>query len=279
MTDHNHHHPAGGHEHGNHHGDGLAELLDLDAQVLGSYLDAATTWAAELAPAAATIVDLGAGSGAGTLALAHRFPEAAVVSVDKSPDMLGRTLEAARRQGLSGRVRTVEADLDASLPPIAGADLVWASSSLHELADPDHAMREVFAALRPGGVLLVIEMDGLPRFLPDHLHAGLESRLHAALARQGWNSHPDWRPGLELAGFAAVEQRAFPATGSPTPEAESRYARAFLGRIGPALAGIASAEDLYALNRLLDDDGPDSPLRSPELEVRGSRTAWAARKA
>lgn len=275
MTEHGHHHHPG---HAHQHEGNLAEVLDLDAQVLGSYLDGATAWAAELAPAAETIVDVGAGSGAGTLALAGRFPRAEVVALDKSADMLARTLNAARAQGLAGRVRAVEADLNQSWPAIGGADLIWASSSLHELADPQRTMRDMFAALQPGGLLVVVEMDGLPRFLPDNFHDGLESRLHALLARQGWNSHPDWRPGLEKAGFAEVEQRAFPTVGRSTPDLASRYALAFVGRMAPALDGVADAGDLAVLRSLLADGGKDTPLVGPDLVVRGSRTAWAARK-
>ncbi|PYI64933.1 SAM-dependent methyltransferase [Arthrobacter livingstonensis] len=285
MTEHAHHHHAG-----HSHDVGLAELLTLDAQVLGSYVDAATQWASQLAPTTpGTIVDVGAGSGAGTLALARRFPQAELVAVDKSAGMLSHTLEAARGAGVSARLRTVEADLDAAWPGIGAADLIWAASSLHELADPERTMADMFAALNPGGLLVVIEMDGLPRFLPDDfpqggtadggsLRPGLESRLHAALAQKDWNPHPDWQPGLVRAGFALVEQRNFPTAAGPTPELAARYARTFLGRIRPALEGIADPGDLAALDVLLSA-GPGALLNTAALEVRGSRTAWAARKA
>jgi ubiquinone/menaquinone biosynthesis C-methylase UbiE len=273
---HTHGHPDAGHNH--HHGDGLADMLDLDAQVLGDYLDSVTAWAAGMSPSPATIVDVGAGTGVGTVALAARFPDAEIIAVDKSAVMLARTLEASQRPGVEGRVCTLEADLDMAWPAISGADLIWASSSLHELAAPEQAMRHMYAALKPGGLLLVVEMDGLPRFLSDDFHGGLESRLHAALDRQGWNSHPDWQAGLERAGFAAVERRAFPSLAQPTPELASRFARTFLGRVGPALEGIAAPSDLEALRELLDDDSPESVLNRGGLEIRGSRTAWAAIK-
>ncbi|MGA7207155.1 MAG: class I SAM-dependent methyltransferase [Specibacter sp.] len=275
MTDHAHHHHMAGHSH--QHGDGLAEMLNLDAIILGTYLDEATAWAAGLAPAEpATILDVGAGSGAGTLALAKRFPDAHIVAIDMSPDMLAHTRQAAHGQGLDGRLATVEANLDEAWPEIASADLIWAASSLHELADPESSMRDMFAALNPGGLLVVVEMDALPRFLTDT--TGLESRLHAALALQGWNAHPDWRPGLEKAGFDVVEQRSFPTTARSTPEPTARYAQLFLGRIRQGLDGIAAAEDLAALDRLLTHDGPESLANRTDLQVRGSRTAWAARK-
>ncbi|WP_113717941.1 methyltransferase [Arthrobacter dokdonensis] len=276
MTDHaTHQHPA---PHTHQHDAGLPALLDLDAQVLGDYLDGAAAWSAGLVHRAGTIVDIGSGTGAGTVALARRFPAAELLAVDRSPDMVARTLGAARSAGVAGRVRAVEADLDRAWPALGGVDLIWASSSLHELADPQRAMRDIFAALNPGGLAVVVEMDGLPRFLPDSFHGGLEPRLHALLARRGWNAHPDWQPGLERAGFADVQRRAFPTEGRPAPELAARYARAFLARMGPALEGVAAAGDLAALRRVLADRGTDSPLGGPGTVVRGGRTAWAARK-
>lgn len=287
MTAHGHHH---GHSHGDHAGHGhshtsdaeLAETLDLDALILGSYLEEATAWAAEMSLAPATIIDVGAGSGAGTLALARRFPAAAVTALDRSAGMLAQTMAAAQANGVGERVTTLEADLNEAWPASASADLMWASSSLHELADPERTMVDMFAGLNPGGLLVVIEMDSLPSFLPESLpeggsiESGLEARLHEALATSGWNQYPDWTAGLERAGFA-VDRCHFPTEGSTTPELAARYARTFLRRMASALAGTASTADLASLEILLGD-GPESLERRGDLVVRGHRTAWAARK-
>lgn len=283
-------HGSAGHSHDQHNeghthpsGAELAETLDLDARILGSYLEEATAWAGDLAvKAPASIIDVGAGSGVGTLALARRFPNAHITALDKSAAMLAATLEAIAAQGLDGRVAGLQADLDEAWPASATADLMWASSSLHELTDPERAMAEMFEALNPGGLLIIVEMDSLPSFLPETPPAGsavvpgLEPRLHATLSSNGWNQYPEWTAGLERAGFA-VERRHFPTTGSTTPELAARYARTFLGRMGKALAGTAAPADLASLELLLGD-GPESLERRGDLEVRGHRTGWAARK-
>ena len=299
MTEHAQHHglSRAGHSHGStghshdQHGEGhahpsgaeLAETLDLDARILGSYLEEAAAWAAGLsAREPGSIIDVGAGSGVGTLALAGRFPNAHITALDKSATMLAATLEAAEAQGLDGRVAGLQADLDEAWPASATADLMWASSSLHELTNPERAMAEMFEALNPGGLLIIVEMDSLPSFLPDALPAGsavepgLEARLHATLASNGWNQYPEWTAGLERAGFA-VERRHFPTMGSSTPELAARYARTFLGRMRNALTGTAAPADLASLELLLGD-GPESLERRADLEVRGHRTGWAARK-
>lgn len=57
-----------------------------------------------------------------------------------------------------------------------------------------------------------------------------------------------------------------------------RYALSSLRRIRGGVASALTAEDLTALDRLLDTDGPHSVLRRTDLGVRTERTVWAARR-
>jgi len=259
----------------------MADVLDLDAEVFGPYLDELTGWVAGHVPGdPRTIADAGAGTGVGTVALARRFEHARLVAIDRSPVVLDRLGAAALRQGLTDRLRVVAADLDAAWPPIGPVDLVWASSSLHHVEHPDRLLGDLRAALGPDGLVVVVEMDGLPRFLPDDVgvgRPGLEARCHEVAARAGWNAHPDWRPHLERAGFEVVGQRGFPVEVDPAPRAAARYARTLLGALRSAHGDRLAADDRDALDRLLADDAPESLSRRGDLAVRGSRTAWAAR--
>lgn len=276
MTHHDHH---AGAPH-DHHGEGLAELLDLDAEALGSYLDDVTGWVAQYAPDAPhLVVDIGAGTGTGSMALARRFPGASVVAVDASASMLERVQAAARAQGLDDRVRTVQADLDIRWPDLTGIDIAWASSSVHEVADPDRLFRDVFAALNPGGVLAITEMEAQPSFLAgDSAHAGLESRLHDAMAQAGWNAHQEWRPGLEAAGFEIAAQHRFTIDVSAHAPATLRYALAYLNHVRSALKDQLTADDIAALDHLLADDNLETLLRSTDAPTQVARLAWAARR-
>ena len=67
----------------------------------------------------ALVVDLGCGPGELTLGLASRWPDARVVGVDSSPQMLARAAE----QDPEGRVEWVEADVATWQPP-TGVDVV-----------------------------------------------------------------------------------------------------------------------------------------------------------
>jgi len=266
----------------------MAELLDLDAEVLHSYLSGVTAWIRELAAdqPGRRILDLGCGTGTGAFALLECFGDAEVTALDLSAALLHRLRDRARELGLADRVRAVQADLDAAWPAIDAVDLVWASSSLHHMADPDRVLTEVFAALHPGGLLAVIEMDSFPRFLPDDLgfgRPGLEARCHAVLAEERAAELPylgsDWGPRLSQAGFTIEAERPFVIELTPPlPVSAGRYAQASLRRIRSSLDGRMSADDLATLDTLIDSDGPDGLLRRDDLSVRTTRIVWVARR-
>ena len=274
--------------HHDHHGDSasIAQLLDLDAEVLHNYLFDATNWVRALLGSSPRkhIIDVGAGTGTGTLALASRFPRARVLAVDLSAQMLARISEKAALWGVAERVTTAQFDLTAPWPVGTPADLIWAASVLHEMPDPKIALNNAFQALAPGGLLVVIEMDGPPRFLPDDIGfgtPGFEHRVHAALAstRRAGQDHPDWTGPLDAAGFHSGEKRTFVIDlPSPQPAATGRYATAYLGRIAPALTSLLSENDRATLAILLDDTDPRSLARRSDLTVRATRTAWAVRR-
>jgi ubiquinone/menaquinone biosynthesis C-methylase UbiE len=266
----------------------LAEILDLDAEVLHSYLSEVTAWVHKLAGDLPhrRILDLGSGTGTGALALAQRFEGADVIALDISAQLLDRLRDKSRDLGVADRIRTVQADLDAAWPAIDTADLVWASSSLHHMADPDRVLAEVFATLHPGGLLAVAEMDSFPRFLPDDLglgRPGLEARCHAVLAEGLADEVPhlgsDWGSRLNKAGFTIEAERTFAIDLTPPlPASAGRYAQASLRRIRSSLDGRMNADDLDTLDTLIDSDGPDSVLRRDDLAVRTTRTVWVARR-
>ncbi|MFB6981253.1 class I SAM-dependent methyltransferase [Streptomyces scopuliridis] len=289
MTQAHPHIPHHGAQHGHHqaHGeDDQAEILDLDAEVLAEHIASVTAWL-PLRTSPRRIVDLGCGTGAGTFALLDRFPDAHITAVDTSSGHLQRLREKARARSLEERVRTVRADLDASgWPDLGSPDLAWASASMHHMAHPGRALRNVHDMLAPGGLFAVVELAGFPRFLPESApenRPGLEERCHAATDRFHAEHVPhrgaDWGPMLTTAGFTIEGERTIAVNieGSRS-EAIGRYALGSMQRIRGAAAEVLSAEDLAALDQLLDTDSPHSILRREDLTVRTERTVWAARR-
>jgi SAM-dependent methyltransferase len=277
MTNEHHHH---GHTAEAHHGAAadhageadpaaaMVEMLDLDAEVLRDYLAELTGWIHAMAtdPSPRRILDLGCGTGTGTIALAREFADADITAVDASETMLHHLTIKTRDLGLTARIHPVRADLDVAWPALEPIDLVWASASLHHMADPDRVLADVFASLAPGGRLVVVEIDSFPRFLPDDLgigRPGLEDRCYTALKEERAAHLPhlgsDWGPSLAKAGLAIEAEREFTIDlKSPLPAAAGRYAIVTLGRMRGAIASRLSADDLAILDALVSPDGPDS---------------------
>jgi SAM-dependent methyltransferase len=286
MADHQHHQ----HHHAAADADSLAlaELLDLDAEVLSPFLSELTATVEGFAAGLEVrrILDVGSGTGTGVFALLARFGQADAIALDASAFLLHRLETRARALGVADRVSTVEADLDVAWPAIDAVDLVWASASLHHFADPARILSEVFGALRPGGLLIVVEMSSFPRFLPEDLgigRPGLEERCHQALAAVRTAEMPnlgsDWSPLLLQAGFTIEAERAQAIDLSPPlPASAGRYAQKSLQRIRSRLDGRLEADDRTTLDTIIDSDGPDGVLRRGDLTVRAERTVWVARR-
>ncbi|MFB6720864.1 class I SAM-dependent methyltransferase [Kribbella sp. NPDC056345] len=271
------HSPADGHH---------ADILDLDAEILTEHTASIAEWL-PLSAVPGQIVDLGSGTGAGTFALLDRFPDAHVTAVDASVEHLQRLRSKACDRGVDDRVHTVQADLDgAAWPDLGTPDLVWASASMHHMANPDQVLRAVHDLLAPGGLFAVVELAGFPRFLPDGVSSdqpSLEERVHAEANRLQAEHMPhrgaDWGPKLTAAGFTVEGKRTLTVNidGSRN-EAIARYALSGLQRFRKGVADRLSPAELAEFDQLLDTDGPHSILLRNDVAMRTERTVWAARR-
>ena len=280
---------SGAHQHGDTADrDTLDPLLDLDAEVLREYWSAALAWVRQAADRddRHRLLDLGAGTGTGSIGLAERFAGAEVIAIDVSPASLHRLREKALDLGLAARVRTVEADLDAGWPDVGSFDLTWASMSLHHFADPTRVLRDVLAATRPGGLIAVAELAEPLRFLPDDLDfgpAGFEARAVATLGAAHAETMPTlgstWAPRLTDAGWTVVDERDFVIDLDPPrhPDA-ARYARAWFARLADGFADRLEPDDRATLAALLDEHDQRGPLERTKLHIRGVRTVTLARR-
>ncbi|WP_424217330.1 class I SAM-dependent methyltransferase (plasmid) [Streptomyces sp. BI20] len=262
----------------------LAGLLELDGEVLAPYFAGLTDRLAELVDRPpARVLDLGSGPGTGSLALARRFPGARVTAVDLSARMLRRLRERAAARGVGDRIGTVEANVDESWTRIGRGgpyDLVWASAFLHHVADPARAFTRIFENLRPGGLVAVTEMDCVPLFLPEDAgvgRPGLEGRLHAVT---NTGSPHDWTDALRAAGFVRRDRRPVDIRldGAQAGPSLNAYAHGFLAKLRSHASEALTAEDLAALDALLDPAHPLAVAHRDDLVVRTTRTTWTAHR-
>jgi trans-aconitate 2-methyltransferase len=94
------------------------------------------------------VVDLGCGPGNSTELLVERFPQAQVVGLDSSPDMLRKARERLPT------CKFVQGDI-ATWTPAVGTDLIFGNAVMQWLPDHPAIMRRLLAALSDGGVLAI----------------------------------------------------------------------------------------------------------------------------
>jgi ubiquinone/menaquinone biosynthesis C-methylase UbiE len=134
--------------------------------------------------------DLGAGTGAFTLALAELLgPQGEVIAVDRDRGAL-RELERAVRPG-AATVRTLAADFTKPID-LASLDGIVMANSLHFASDKAPVLELVHSMLKPSGRLLLVEYD--------------------ADRGNTWVPHPmsfeTWRALADANGFGATRKLA-----------------------------------------------------------------------
>jgi trans-aconitate 2-methyltransferase len=106
------------------------------------------------------VVDLGCGPGNSTALLVERYPQAEVIGLDSSPDMLRQARERLPA------CKFVQADI-ATWTPESATDLLFANAVFQWLPDHTAVLRRLLEALPAGGVLAVQMPDNTRE--PAHL--------------------------------------------------------------------------------------------------------------
>ncbi|HZQ87437.1 MAG TPA: class I SAM-dependent methyltransferase [Acidimicrobiales bacterium] len=105
--------------------------------------------------AGATIADVGCGHGASTIILAEAFPESTIVGFDYHEASIEVARKRAAEAGVGDRVRFEVAK--AQDFPGTGFDLVCFFDCLHDMADPEGAIRHVRQSLADDGTWMLVE--------------------------------------------------------------------------------------------------------------------------
>lgn len=111
-------------------------------------------------PGVAVWADLGAGSGAFTLALADLLgPGGEIYAVDRDGGALREGERAVRARFPSTRLRVSRADLGGPWPDMPPLDGVVMANVLHFFRDKAPLLERVRRAIKPGGRLIVVEYN------------------------------------------------------------------------------------------------------------------------
>jgi trans-aconitate 2-methyltransferase len=166
------------------------------------------------AVAPSLVYDLGCGAGNVTRLLRARWPDARIVGVDASAEMLARARNAVPD------VEWVQQDL-AAWAPDGAADVVYSNAALHWLGDHEALFPRLVAALRPGGTLAV----QMPRNHAAPSHTGMV----AAARGRAWRSRLE--PAIRESPVQPPERywALMSATGAAVDVWETEYLHALRG--------------------------------------------------
>jgi trans-aconitate 2-methyltransferase len=145
------------------------------------------------APEPKRVVDLGCGTGATVPVLRARWPDATVVGVDSSPEML------AKARSEHAHTEFVEADI-ATWRPIDPSDVVFSNAALHWLDDHETLFPSLLEGVRPGGWLAV----QMPRNFAAPSHECVVETIDQGPWRAQLEPHLRRRPVREPAYYARL---------------------------------------------------------------------------
>lgn len=180
------------------------------------------------------ILDVGCGPGFYCAELVDEVgPDGSIVGLDASPHMLAL---AARRCAVHPNIEFAEADATALPVDDAGFDAALCVQVLEYIRDPSAVLAELHRALRPGGRVVLWDVD----WATLSWHSADPGRMRRVL--DAWDEHLVHRalprtlaPAMRAVGFADVAMQAHSfATASFDPDT---YGAANVALIGNFVAG------------------------------------------
>ncbi len=161
------------------------------------------------------VADVGAGTGLFTRLFADAVgTDGKVYAVDVSKDFLDYIAAGAMTRG-QRQIRTIRGTQETTNLPAGSVDLVFLCDVYHHLEKHEHILASIRQALRPGGLLFLVEFDRVEgkstAFVLNHIRA----------------SQSEFRREIEAAGFK-------PLTAAGTPRLKENFIAKFqkMDRVG-----------------------------------------------
>jgi 2-polyprenyl-3-methyl-5-hydroxy-6-metoxy-1,4-benzoquinol methylase len=116
------------------------------------------------------VADIGCGSGHAINVMARAFPASRFTGIDFSDEAVATGSAEARRLGIANA--SFAARDVAALDVTDAYDVITVFDAIHDQADPARVLKNIHAALRPGGTLVMVDIKGSSQ-LEDNVGAPL----------------------------------------------------------------------------------------------------------
>ena len=181
--------------------------------------------------------DLGAGNGYHALRMAKKVaPTGKVVAVDIQPEML-RLLKARAAKSSIRNVETIVSEPDDPRLGKARCDLILIVDVYHELSDPAAILTKLKAALKPGGLIALVEFRAEDRSVPiKPLHKMSKPQMIKEFATADLRPHRtfDGLPWQHLVFFGVGRRSASTPPSSPAIRSTGPAPKPASPAFGPA---------------------------------------------
>jgi len=168
-----------------------------------------------------TLLDLGSGLGVTSLLLARLFPRAQVIGIEPDDDLRARAEESVEERGLTDRCCFLAGEGEAIPLEDGAVDHVYARLLLQRAPRPLDVLREVRRVLRPGGVVVLLDVDDGSVVVHPEPPGLAEFQRHARKAQRsaGGDRHVGRKlcGYLRAVGFSDVRTEVVPVTSGDLP--------------------------------------------------------------
>ncbi len=221
------------------------------------------------------VLDVGCGDGFYGSLIADRLSNrGSVVGADTNRAYLELARRRLASRPMNCRMEFCEASIhDLPFPP-GSFDLIWCAQSLYSLPDPDNALKAMRRAVRPGGIVAILENDTLHQILlpwPGPLEIALRAAEYTALSRD-CREPEKYYLGRRLpavlgeAGFIPVAfyTQCIDRCGPLNPPLE-RFVTSYLQRLAIRVKPSLDEQRLQELERLISSSSDSYLLRQPHF--------------
>jgi len=227
--------------------------------------------------AGAAVLDVACGDGAYVPWLAEKVgPTGRIVALDAEPKYLEHARRSTPNGACAAPTEFVVGNLENMPMPLGMFDFVWCAQSLYSLPEPVSALRRMARAAKPGGIVAVLEDDGLHRLIlpwPIEIELAVRAAELAALADQ--SRHPRkyyigrrLRAVFREAGLREIRKSTWASDRSyPLAETERRFLIEYLRRLHERIAAYLETGICHDFERIIDERSPDFLLDQPDFDV------------